>query len=203
MRTPQRSAFGVYAALTSQITSFAALVTFEELRGRDLAQQIAVFGGDPKAPGAQEVIGDVTVFAVLVMAVVVTTLFAAATYLSWLSRAARVGKLKATAAWLIPGVNLVAPMILADQAWRETRKESRLRWLLLLGGWWAAGLTTVWLIAESHAVHTNLTGLSLRELTAAAITAALCAATIWEVSSPRTIRVLSRQTIATISPSSK
>ncbi len=58
------------------------------------------------------------------MAVVVTTLVAAAVYLSWLSGAARVGKLTATAAWLIPGVNLVAPMVLADQAWRERGKDA-------------------------------------------------------------------------------
>ncbi|WP_061300173.1 hypothetical protein [Herbidospora cretacea] len=195
MRTPQRSAFGVYAALTSQITSLAALVAFEELRGHDLARQIAVFGGDPKAPGAEAVVGDVTIFAVLVMAVVVTTLMAAAAYVSWLSGTARVGKPTAVAAWLIPGVNLVAPMVLADQAWRERGKESRLRWLLLLGGWWAAGLTTAWLIAEGHATHTNLTGLGLGELTAATVTAVLCAATVWEVSSPRTIRLSSRQAI--------
>ncbi|WP_066363538.1 DUF4328 domain-containing protein [Herbidospora mongoliensis] len=196
MHTPQRSEFGVYAALTIQITSLAALVTFEELRGRDLAQEVAVFGGDPKAPGAQAVVGDVTIFAVLVMAVVVTTLFAAGSYLSWLSSATRTSKLTATAAWLVPGVNLVAPMILADQAWRESGKDSRLRWLLLLGGWWAAGLTTLWLTAESHATHTNLTGLGVRELTAAAVTAMLCAATVWEVSSPRMVRVMSRQAIA-------
>ncbi|WP_062434807.1 hypothetical protein [Herbidospora daliensis] len=199
---PQRSAFGVYAALTSQIASLAALVAFEELRGRDLALQIAAFGGDPKAPGAEAVIGDVTVFAVLVMAVVVTTIAAAATYLGWLASAARVRKLTATAAWLIPVVNLVAPVLLADQAWRERAKESRLRWLVLVSAWWVAGLTTISLIVESATAHTNLTGLGLRELTAAGVTALLCAATIWEVSSPRAVR-LPRQAIAAMSPSSK
>ncbi|WP_156046138.1 hypothetical protein [Herbidospora cretacea] len=199
---PQRSAFGVYAALTSQITSLAALVTFERLRGQDLALQVAAFGGDPKAPGAEAVVGDVTVFAVLVMALAVTTVFAAATYLSWLASAAGVRRLTATAAWLIPLVNLVAPVLLADQAWRERANGSRARWLVLLTAWWVAGLTTIWLLADSHASHTNLTGLGVRELTAAAVTALLCAATVWEVSSPRPLR-LPRQVIATMSPSSK
>ncbi|WP_157556245.1 hypothetical protein [Herbidospora yilanensis] len=199
---PQRSAFGVYAALTSQIASLAALVTFEELRGHDLALQIAAFGGDPKAPGAEAVVGDVTVFAVLVMALVVTTVAAAAAYLNWLASAARVGRPTATAAWLIPLVNLVAPVLLADQAWRERANGSRVRWLVLLTAWWVSGLTTIWLLAESHAAHTNLTGLGVRELTAAGVTALLCAATVWEVSSPRTLR-FPRQAIAAVSPSSK
>jgi hypothetical protein len=126
--TVSRAAAGVYAWLTLQVVAMAALVVFEEARGHRLAQQIAAFGGNPEAPGARQVAGAVTVFAILMMALTIATLAAGAAYLTWLRRAlpgaSRLGLL---AAWLVPPVNLVAPLVLAHRAWRDAGESGASR----------------------------------------------------------------------------
>jgi hypothetical protein len=123
-----RAAAGVYAWLALQVVAMAALVVFEEARGHRLAQQIAAFGGNPEAPGARQVAGAVTVFAILMMALTIATLAAGAAYLTWLRRALPgTSRLGLVAAWLVPVVNLVAPLVLADRAWRDAGESGASR----------------------------------------------------------------------------
>ncbi|GIH27965.1 hypothetical protein Aph01nite_62750 [Acrocarpospora phusangensis] len=182
MRSLRRAATGVYAALTAQVAALGALVLFEEVRGRRLAREIASFDGDPYAPGAREVVGAVTVFAVLMMIVVVTTLVAAATYLVWLRRArASSSATSVLAAWLLPGVNLIAPPLLADWAWQDAERRGRTRWLALLTTWWISWLVVLWILLVRLPGAEGLTGLGLTELAAIAFAALLCAVTVREI----------------------
>ncbi|MEW9530120.1 hypothetical protein [Microbispora sp. NPDC049125] len=120
-----RAAVGVYAGLAAQVASMAALTVFEEARGGRLAGQIAAFGGDPGSPAARHVAGAATVFAVLVLLVAATTAATGLTYLTWLRRVRPgVPGPALAAAWLVPGVNLVMPPVLADHAWRDAAPAS-------------------------------------------------------------------------------
>jgi hypothetical protein len=203
-----RAASGVYAWLTLQVVAMAALVVFEEARGHRLAQQIAAFGGNPEAPGARQVAGAVTVFAILMMALTIATIAAGAAYLTWLRRALPgASRLGLVAAWLVPVVNLVAPLVLADRAWRDAGEsgasrdgggrtgitwseagrrpagagqDGRARWLLLGACWWASWLVALFLVFVRPG-HAGLTGAGLPQLGATIVAAILCAATVREI----------------------
>ncbi|WP_449064481.1 hypothetical protein [Planomonospora algeriensis] len=82
-------AAAVQAALVLQVCAVTALTVFEQARGERLAHEIAALGGDPHAPGAQALVGPVTVFAVLVILVAATTAAAGVAHLVWLARARR------------------------------------------------------------------------------------------------------------------
>lgn len=186
-----RSAAGVYVGLAAQVVAMAALAVFEETRGRGLAAQIAVFGGDPDAPGAHRVVGAVSVFAILIMAVLTTTAMAAAAYLTWLRRVQpRIPALTLAAVWLLPGINLVMPPILTDLAWRQAVRHNapgygaqRPRWLVLVGCWWLSWLAALGLVfARPTQPGRDLTGVGLPTLAAIVVAAILCAATVREIS---------------------
>ncbi|MGN9845398.1 DUF4328 domain-containing protein [Nonomuraea sp. H19] len=202
---PTRAAAAVYVTLAAQILSLAALVIFEQARGRSLAAQLAAFGGRPHGPDAEAVVGAVTVFAVLMMLLAGTSIAAAAAYVTWLVRARQVNDRSAprgpvAAAWLVPGVNLVAPVVLLDQVWRGTRPPAgqRGRWLALLAAWWLSWLGTLALITIRLPLGSSagdLTGVGVLELGCSAVSALLCAGTVREVTrlqrasrSPRTVR---------------
>ncbi|WP_308250929.1 DUF4328 domain-containing protein [Nonomuraea rhizosphaerae] len=171
--------------------SLAALVVFEHGRGHSLATQLASFGGRPRGADADAVVGAVTVFAVLIMLVAVTTVAAAAAYLTWLVRARQANSRSASPspvawAWLLPGVNLVAPVLLVDEVWRGSRPplDRRPRWLALLGAWWLAWLTTLALVTVRLSLDSSagdLTGIGLPELLSASVAALLCACTVRDV----------------------
>jgi hypothetical protein len=188
-----RWALGVYVSLIAQVAALAALVVFEETRGERLARQIAVFGGDPQAPGARAVVGAVTVFALLMMAVVAATLAAAVAYLGWLRGVCQevggktmyerdFGARAVYVAWLIPVVNLVAPPFLVHAAWREAAPgRDAARRTVLVAAWWLSWLVALWLILVRLPLHhadPGLTGLGLTELTGVAVAALLCALTV-------------------------
>lgn len=188
---PTRAASAVYVTLTAQVLSLSALVVFEQSRGRHLAVQLAAFGGRPQGAQAEAVVGAVTMFAVLMMLVAGTAVAAAAAYVTWLVRARQVWD-RATptgpvaAAWLIPGVNLVAPPLLVDTLWRraEPPAERRGRWLALLGSWWVSWLATLALVTirlPLDASADGLTGVGVPELAFAAMAALLCGTTVREV----------------------
>ncbi|MEV7011358.1 DUF4328 domain-containing protein [Streptosporangium sp. NPDC051022] len=192
--TPRRSAAAVHAALSTQVIAVAALVVFEHARGRRLAREISALGGDPHAAGAQAVVGAVTVFAILIMFVTVTAAASAAAYLTWLVQARRsatppgTGRLPVLAAWLVPGVNLVAPPLLVHRLWWDSRPpaDRHGRWVALLAAWWLSWLTTLALVAMrlpfgAAPGDPNLTGLGPVELAAVAISALLCAATVRQI----------------------
>ncbi|GGK88857.1 hypothetical protein Ppa06_54600 [Planomonospora parontospora subsp. parontospora] len=171
-----RPASAVQAALVLQICAVTALTVFEQARGERLAQEIAALGGDPRAPGAQALVGPVTVFAVLVILVAVTTAAAGAAHLVWLARARRYAAETAgapsrpssgapgsrpspgapsrpsaapvLAAWFTPGLNLVAPPVLVDRLWRASRTpaDHRASWLALLAAWWLSWLAALALL---------------------------------------------------------
>ncbi|WP_433242480.1 DUF4328 domain-containing protein [Streptosporangium sp. CA-135522] len=180
----------VYVSLSAQVTAVAALVVFEQVRGRRLAGEISALGGDPHASGAQALVGAVTVFAVLMLLVVATTITAAATYLTWLVQARRsaapgAGAAPALAGWFLPAVNLVAPPMLVHRLWRACRPPAnrRARWVALLTAWWLSWLATLALILvrlplDTAPGDTDLTGLGPTELAAVATSALLCAATV-------------------------
>ncbi len=191
-----RAAAGVYAGLAAQAVSMAALAVFEETRGRRLAAQLAAFGGDPDAPEAGRLIGAVSFFAVLIIAVAAATALAGSAYLSWLRRVRPGIPAPALAAvWLLPGVNLVMPPILADLAWRDAvrnnglraawgRGAQRPRWLLLVGCWWLSWLGALGLVfARPTHPGRDLTGIGLPALAAVVVAAVLCAATVREITS--------------------
>ncbi|MCT9933868.1 DUF4328 domain-containing protein [Planotetraspora sp. A-T 1434] len=191
-----RAAVAVYVCLTAQAVSMGALAVFEEVRGRRLAHQIAAFGGDPHAPGARQVVGAVTVFAIVMMAVAATTAAAAVAYVVWSRRLRQAphgqysgSGLGLAAAWLVPGVNLVVPPLLVDRAWRELAGErpardarSRARWLVLLTCWWLSWLVALFLVfvRPAHSGR-DLTGVGLTDLAATVVAAILCAATVREL----------------------
>lgn len=187
IQTPPTGA-AVYLTLATQVVSLGGLVIFEQVRGKRLAGQIAALGGE--ARGSEAVVGAVTVFAVLMMVMVVATVAAAVAYLTWLVRARQANSPAAPAspvlgAWLVPFVNLVAPVVLVDEVWREARPpfDRRGRWLALLGAWWAtwlvaAGMVTYQLLVNGRG---ELTGLGVPELVVTAVAALLCAATVRDI----------------------
>lgn len=207
--SPARAAFAVYVTLAAQVLSLTALVIFEQTRGRRLAVQLAEFGGRPHGDDAEAVVGAVTVFAVLIMLVMSTAIAAVAAYVTWLVRARQANDRSAAtgpvaAAWLIPGVNLVAPVVLVDEVWRGTRPPAgqRGRWLGLLAGWWVSWLATLALVTVRLPLGSSagdLTGVGPLELGCVAVAAVLCAATVRELtrlqrtarSSPATVRAFS------------
>jgi hypothetical protein len=188
---PTRAAYAVYVTLAAQILSLAALVIFEQTRGRRLAAQLAEFGGRPHGADAEAVVGAVTVFAVLIMLVAGTSIAVGAAYVTWLVRARQANDRSAVtgpvaAAWLIPGVNLVAPAVLVDEVWRGARPPAgqRGRWLGLLVGWWLSWLAALALITIRLPLGSStgdLTGMGVLELGCAAVAAVLCAATVREL----------------------
>ncbi|NUP79861.1 MAG: DUF4328 domain-containing protein [Nonomuraea sp.] len=188
---PIRAASAVYVTLAAQVLSLGALVVFEQSRGRHLAVQLAAFGGRPQGAQADAVVGAVTMFAVLMMLVAGTSIAAAAAYVTWLVRARQV-KDRANptgpvaAAWLIPGVNLVAPALLVHDVWRraEPPSERRGRWLALVTAWWVSWLATLALVTIRLPLDSSadgLTGVGALELGFATVAALLCAATVREV----------------------
>ncbi|MBB2910983.1 uncharacterized membrane protein YidH (DUF202 family) [Streptosporangium becharense] len=190
--SPQKkAASAVYLALTALVLALTALVVFERARGRRLVLEVSEMGGDPHAPGAQAVVGAVTVFAVLIILVAVTAVAAAVAYLNWLLRARRgagLARTPALASWFAPAANLVLPAVLVDRLWLTARPpaDRRPRWLALLTVWWLSWLTALVLVLVRlwpGAPHggADLTGIGPAELSAVAVAALLCAATVREV----------------------
>ncbi|MFC4062501.1 DUF4328 domain-containing protein [Planomonospora corallina] len=210
----------VHAALALQVTAVAALTVFEQVRGRRLAREIMALGGDPRAPGAQALGGAVTTFAVLVLAVAVTTAVAAVAYLAWLVRATRNAGAASgapaasrtpagsrapsvapvVAGWLVPGLNLVAPPVLLDRVWRDSRPQAdhRGRWLALLAAWWLSCLAALVLLLRLPFVPggPDLTGIGPAELAAVAAAALLCGLTVRRVTRIQTESALRFRTTA-------
>ncbi|WP_240506934.1 DUF4328 domain-containing protein [Thermoactinospora rubra] len=187
----------VYVTLAAQVASLAALVVFEETRGSRLAAQIAALQGAPHSQAAQSVAGQVSVFAVLVMLVAGTAVASAVAYLTWLVRARQANDRAATAgpvlaAWLVPFVNLVAPVLLLDEVWKGSRPpyDQRVRWLSLVAAWWLGWLGSLVLLAARLADDSEgtLTGIGARELAITGMAALLCAATVREVTRLQTAR---------------
>jgi hypothetical protein len=202
--SPTRSASAVQLALIAQVTSLAGLVIFEGVRGRRLAHEIAVLGADPSAPQAQTVVGAVTLFAVLVILVITTTAAAVIAYLTWLVRVRQAteprGRALVTvlAAWLVPGVNLVAPPLLVDRAWRAAGPPRPGGRAVLVWAWWASSLaaltlTAVRLSLGRASAETGLTGLGVLELGLIALAAALCATTVRRATGTPPLRVRPRR----------
>ncbi|TYB57817.1 DUF4328 domain-containing protein [Nonomuraea sp. PA05] len=212
--SPTRAASAVHLTLTAQILSLGALVSFELSRGRRLAAELAAFGGRPQGADAEAVVGAVTLFAVLMMLVAGTTIAAAAAYVTWLVRARQANDRSAAtapvaAAWLLPGVNLIAPAVLVDEVWRGTRPPAgrRGRWLALLAGWWAAWLGTIALFTirlPLDASAGDLTGVGVPELACASVAALLCGCTVRELTrlqrAARSARPVEAGTVHTFSP---
>ncbi|MET7465844.1 DUF4328 domain-containing protein [Nonomuraea sp. NPDC005501] len=188
---PTRAASAVYVTLAAQVLCLGALVTFELVRGRSLAAQLAAFEGRPRGADAEAVVGPVTLFAVLILLLGVATIASAAAYTTWLVHARQADHRSATAgpvaaAWLIPGVNLVAPVLLVDELWRGALPPAgrRRRWLVLLAAWWTSWLTALALVLVRLPRETSadgLTGVGVPELVALAAAALLCAATVRQI----------------------
>lgn len=185
-----KSASAVYVTLTAQVAATAALVVFEQARGRRLVREISALGGDPHAPGAQAVVGAVSVFAILIMLVTATTVAAAAAYLTWLVQARQNASPGAQTApvltaWSVPGVNLVAPPVLVYRLWWGSRPpaDRHGRWVALLAAWWLSWLAVLALVLArlTAAGDTDLTGLGPAELAVVALCALLCAATVRQI----------------------
>ena len=187
-----RSATVVYTALAALVVAVAGLAVFEETRGHRLARRFAAIGGDPTAPGAHQLLGEVTVFALLVIAVAVSAAGAGAALLAWLRRVRPGTPAVALAAvWLLPVVNLVAPPFLMDRAWRDAAADGRpghpgragrAGWLVLLGCWWLSWLAALAVVFFRPArVDRELTGVDLTTLGSVAIAAVLCAAAVREI----------------------
>ena len=183
-----RAAIGVYLALAAQIATLTCLVVFEEVRGRQLARQVAVLGTDPRVPETQTMVGAVTWFAVLVLLALAATVAAGCSYFSWLRRAGATPGMIAIA-WFVPVLNLAAPALLLYKLREDAtgiRDARRASWLALLAAWWASWLATLFLIVTHLPVFRpstthSLTGLGPTELAVAVLAAVLCAATVREV----------------------
>ncbi|MBB4936476.1 hypothetical protein FHR32_000781 [Streptosporangium album] len=175
-----------------------ALTAFEQVRGRRLAREISTLGGDPHAPGAQAVVGAVTLFAILIMLVAVTTVAAVVAYLTWLVQARRTAVPRASAtsvlvAWLVPGVDLIAPPLLVYRLWWASRPpaDRHGRWVALLAAWWLSWLAMLVLVPvrlslDSVPGDASLTGLGPLELAAVAVSALLCAAVVRQITQIQT-----------------
>jgi hypothetical protein len=195
-QSPQkRSALAVYVTLAAQVLATTALVAFEQARGRQLAREITALGGDPHAPGAQAVVGAVSLFAILILFVTVTTIAAAIACLTWLIRARQdAGQTQSAASpvlvgWFVPGVNLIAPPVIMDRLWWASRPpvDRRTRWLALLTAWWLSWLAALTLILlrllpDASQGSTNLTGLGPVELAVITVAALLCATIVRQIS---------------------
>ncbi|MDF5758688.1 DUF4328 domain-containing protein [Spongiactinospora sp. TRM90649] len=191
---PQRAALAVYTALLAHVVALAALVAFEAIRGERLSRQLALLDAGADSPGRQALVGAVTVFAVLVLAVGATALAAACAYLTWLVRAMRASSPGARRAggvlvsWLVPVLNLAVPPLLVDRVWRNARRGARRpatgrrRWLILLAAWWASWLGALAVTASGFAGLPGLTGIGFAHFAAFTLAALLCAATVREVS---------------------
>lgn len=188
----KRSASAVYFTLTTLVIATAALAVFEQARGRRLVLEISKLGGDPHAPGADAVFGAVTVFAILIMFFVAAAIAAVVAYLNWLLRARQYADrptvVPVLASWFVPVVNLVAPAVLVDRLWRASRPpaDRRPRWRVLLAAWWLSWLAALTLVLVrlwpgASQASTGLTDFGLTELTAVAIAALLCAATVRQI----------------------
>lgn len=187
----KRSASAVYVTLAAQLAAMTALVIFDEVRGGRLAAEIITLGGDIRSPGAEAVVGAVTLFAVLMLLTVGTLVASASAYLTWLVRACRVNKVATSsgsviAAWLLPGINLMAPAVLVDQVWRgaDPPHDRRTRWLALVAAWWTSWLAALALVTirlPLRGSSEELTGLSGLELGVTAVAALLCACTVREI----------------------
>jgi hypothetical protein len=217
-----RPASAVQATLVLQVCAVTALTVFEQVRGERLAQEIAALGGDPHAPGAQALVGPVTVFAVLVILVAVTTAAAGAAHLLWLARARRYAA-EATGApgprpssglpsgafsgssaapvlagWFTPGLNLIAPPVLVDRLWRASRTpaDHRASWLALLAAWWLSWLAALALLLRLFLSPApgvaDLTGIGPVELAVVTVSALLCGATVRWITRIQTESVLHR-----------
>ncbi|KAB8190874.1 DUF4328 domain-containing protein [Nonomuraea phyllanthi] len=211
---PTRAASAVHVTLAAQVLSLGALVTFEHARGRDLAVQLAAFGGRPQGADAEAVVGAVTAFAVLMMLVAGTSIAVAAAYVTWLVRARQANDRSAApgpvaVAWLVPGLNLVAPVVLVDGVWRGARPPAgrRGRWLALLAGWWLSWLATLAMVTIRLPLDPSaggLTGVGLPELACSAVAALLCAGTVRELTrlqrAARAPRAAEPGTVRTFSP---
>src|SRR5690606_40239615 len=120
---------------------------------------------------------------------VAATSAAASADTTWLLRMRHACSLPAArsavaAAWLIPGVNLLAPAVLLSETWRlATPQESRRTRLALVTAWWLSWLTTlaVFTLVLPHDASDGLTGLGLLELACLTLSAALCAATVHRI----------------------
>jgi hypothetical protein len=176
--SPARAAFAVHVTLVAQVLSLGALVIFERARGRDLAVQLAAFGGRPTGADAEAVVGAVTVFAVLMMLVAGTSIAVAAAYVTWLVRVRQANDRSAA-------TNLIAPAVLVDEAWRGARPPAgrRGRWLALLTGWWLSWLAMLVLVTVRLPLGSpeDLTGVGMLELSCSTLAALLCAATVREL----------------------
>lgn len=143
-----------------------------------------VHGDALDSPAAQAVMGAAGLFAVLLMLLIGATLAAGWCYLLWLVRAAQMCDLSGRAvgrvltAWLVPGVNLIAPPLVADRVRRDAGPPPGPRWRALLWGWWLSSLAALALVLLPAGDTAGLTGLGLPELTATAVAAALCIATV-------------------------
>ncbi|MDP9850082.1 DUF4328 domain-containing protein [Streptosporangium lutulentum] len=199
----------VYATLAAQVFATAALVVFEQARGRQLAREISALGGDPHAPGAQAVVGAVTLFAILIMFVAATTIAVVVACMIWLIRArrdtgqARPAAPSVLAGWFVPGVNLIAPPVMMDRLWWASRPpvNRRTRWLTLLTAWWLSWLAALTLVlvrlsSGTSKGSTALTGLGPVELAAVTIAALLCAATVRQISRIQAVGAQRRRRIA-------
>ncbi|MFC7649030.1 DUF4328 domain-containing protein [Streptosporangium lutulentum] len=175
---------------------------------RQLAREISALGGDPHAPGAQAVVGAVTLFAILIMFVAATTIAVVVACMIWLIRArrdtgqARRGPL-GPGGWFVPGVNLIAPPVMMDRLWWASRPpvNRRTRWLTLLTAWWLSWLAALTLVlvrlsSGTSKGSTALTGLGPVELAAVTIAALLCAATVRQISRIQAVGAQRRRRIA-------
>ncbi|GGL44384.1 DUF4328 domain-containing protein [Planomonospora parontospora] len=213
-----RPASAVQAALVLQVCAVTALTVFEQVRGERLAREIAALGGDPRAPGAQALVGPVTVFAVLVILVAATTAAAGAAHLVWLARARRYAAevtgapgsrpssgapsrppvAPVLAGWFTPGLNLVAPPVLVDRLWRASRTpaDHRASWLALLAAWWLSWLAALALLLRLFLSPApgvaDLTGIGPVELAVVTVSALLCGATVRRITRIQTESVLHR-----------
>jgi hypothetical protein len=186
---PTKAANAVYVTLIAQVLSLGALVLFEQVRGRSLAAELAAFGGRPSGADAEALAGPATAFAVLLLLAVATTVAAAAAHTTWLVRARRRVAPSAAravaAAWLIPGVNLLAPAVLVYETWRATGppEPGRARRIALVTSWWVSWLATVavFVLVTPSDAPDGLTGLGVPELACLALSAVLCAATVHRI----------------------
>ncbi|MDA0638301.1 DUF4328 domain-containing protein [Nonomuraea sp. MCN248] len=186
---PTKSANAVYVTLAAQVASLGALVVFEQVRGRHLAAEVAAVGGRPSGADADALAGAATAFAVLLLLVVTATVAAAIAYLTWLVRARQAvapsyARSTVAAAWFVPGVNLIAPAVLVYETWQAAGppEEGRRGRVALVASWWLSWLATLAVFTLVLPFDADgLTGLGVPELACLALTAALCAATVHQI----------------------